>query len=163
MWRRIGPRMGCTVQRCSCLIAGLLRKTQCQILNRPSGSIRVVSVLSIVVLLAGVGSFRWYIAAQHHGERNTPHVAPGDDPLRALSPTPSMRATLKYFWVVAALIVAQVLFGVVTAHYGVEGNGFYGIPLAQWLPYSVARTWHTQLGIFWIATAWLATGFFVAP
>jgi nitric oxide reductase subunit B len=53
--------------------------------------------------------------------------------------------------------------GVVTAHYGVEGNGFYGIPLADYLPYSVARTWHTQLGIFWIATAWLATGLYVAP
>jgi len=51
----------------------------------------------------------------------------------------------------------------VTAHYGVEGSGFYGIPLSEWLPYSVTRTWHTQLGIFWIATAWLATGLFVAP
>jgi nitric oxide reductase subunit B len=27
----------------------------------------------------------------------------------------------------------------------------------------VTRTWHTQLGIFWIATAWLATGLYVAP
>jgi nitric oxide reductase subunit B len=27
----------------------------------------------------------------------------------------------------------------------------------------VTRTWHIQLGIFWIATAWLATGLFVAP
>ena len=50
-----------------------------------------------------------------------------------------------------------------TAHYGVEGSGFYGIPLAKWLPYSVTRTWHTQFAIFWIATAWLATGLFMAP
>jgi nitric oxide reductase subunit B len=49
------------------------------------------------------------------------------------------------------------------AYYGVEGNGFYGIPISKWLPYAVARTRHTQLGIFWIATAWLATGLFVAP
>ncbi len=74
-----------------------------------------------------------------------------------------MKATLKYFWVVAALIVVQVGLGAVAAHYGVEGDGFYGLPLSKWLPYSVARTWHTQLGIFWIATAWLATGLFVAP
>jgi nitric oxide reductase subunit B len=59
--------------------------------------------------------------------------------------------------------VVQIGLGAVTAHYGVEGDGFYGIPLSKWLPYSVARTWHTQLGIFWIATAWLATGLFVAP
>jgi nitric oxide reductase subunit B len=53
--------------------------------------------------------------------------------------------------------------GIITAHYGVEGEGFYGIPLAEFLPYSVTRTWHTQLGIFWIATAWLAAGLFVGP
>jgi nitric oxide reductase subunit B len=29
--------------------------------------------------------------------------------------------------------------------------------------FSLTRTWHTQLGIFWIATAWLATGLFMAP
>lgn len=44
-----------------------------------------------------------------------------------------------------------------------EGSGFYGIPLDQYLPYSVARTWHTQLGLFWIATSWLATGLYIAP
>ncbi len=27
----------------------------------------------------------------------------------------------------------------------------------------MTRTWHTQLAIFWIATAWLATGLFIAP
>jgi len=77
--------------------------------------------------------------------------------------TPSQKATLKYFWVVIALILAQIGVGVITAHYGVEGGGFYGIPLGKWLPYSVTRTWHVQLGIFWIATAWLAAGLFIGP
>jgi nitric oxide reductase subunit B len=53
--------------------------------------------------------------------------------------------------------------GVITAHYGVEGDGFYGIKIADWLPYTVSRTWHVQLGIFWIATAWLAAGLFIGP
>jgi len=35
--------------------------------------------------------------------------------------------------------------------------------LDQWLPYSIARTWHLQIGIFWIATSWLATGLYIAP
>jgi nitric oxide reductase subunit B len=77
--------------------------------------------------------------------------------------TPSQRATIKYFWVVAALILVQMMLGVVTAHYGVEGDGFYGIPLSKWLPYSVSRTWHVQIGLFWIATAWLAAGLFIGP
>jgi len=51
----------------------------------------------------------------------------------------------------------------VTAHYGVEGGGFYGLDLSKLMPYSVSRTWHVQLGILWIATAWLATGLYIAP
>ena len=31
------------------------------------------------------------------------------------------------------------------------------------LPYSIARTWHLQIGIFWIATSWLATGLYIVP
>lgn len=105
----------------------------------------------------------WYFAVQRRQGEEEPNEVPERDPLLALQATPSMKATLKYFWIVAALIVVQVGLGAVTAHYGVEGDGFYGIPLSKWLPYSVTRTWHTQLGIFWIATAWLATGLFVAP
>src|SRR5690606_23713218 len=68
-----------------------------------------------------------------------------------------------YFWVVMALILLQVVMGVVTAHYGVEGNAFYGFPLADVFPYSITRTWHIQLALFWIATSWLATGLYIAP
>jgi nitric oxide reductase subunit B len=88
---------------------------------------------------------------------------PQSDPLLGLKPVPSQRATVKYFFVVAALWVVQVALGAIAAHYGVEGSGFYGIPLDRFLPYSVARTWHLQLGLFWIATSWLATGLYVAP
>lgn len=131
--------------------------------NRPSGEIIIWSVISFVMLLAGIGALAWYFAVQRHNEPHHEEVYPEKDPLLGLTPTPSMKATLKYFWVVAALVVVQVGLGAVTAHYAVEGSGFYGIPIQEWLPYSVARTWHTQLGILWIATAWLATGLYMAP
>jgi nitric oxide reductase subunit B len=74
-----------------------------------------------------------------------------------------MKATAKYFWIVVALFLAQIALGATTAHYQVEGQTLYGIELAEVLPYSLTRTWHTQLGVLWIATAWLATGLFLAP
>ncbi len=129
--------------------------------NVATGSMVVWSVVSFVLLLAGIGALAWYYAKNKHGESE--ESFPEKDPLLALSPTPSMKATLKYFWVVAALWVIQVALGAITAHYQVEGSSFYGIPIARWIPYVVTRTWHTQLGIFWIATAWLATGLFIAP
>jgi nitric oxide reductase subunit B len=130
--------------------------------NTPTGTIVVVSVASFVLLLGGIGALTWYYAATRRRweDENSP---PPRDPLLGIQVTPSMQATQKYFWLVGALLVAQMIAGVVTAHYGVEGVGFYGFPLAEWVPYSLARTWHTQLGIFWIATSWLATGLFLAP
>ena len=117
--------------------------------------------ISFVLLLAGVGGMVWYFASQPRTVAE--ELLPGNDPLLGLRPTPSQRATVKYFFVVAALWVVQVGLGAITAHYGVEGSGFYGIPLDRWLPYSVTRTWHLQIGLFWIATSWLATGLYVAP
>ena len=49
------------------------------------------------------------------------------------------------------------------AHYRVEPGSFYGVDLARVLPYNLARTWHLQLSIFWIATAWVAGGLLLAP
>jgi len=133
------------------------------IANRPTASIVIWSVMSFVALLAGVGAMVWYTSSQRRKDEEDEAVDfPDHDPLLGVRLLPSMKATLKFFWVVVALILVQIGLGALTAHYGVEGGGFYGIPLDKWLPYSVARTWHTQLGIFWIATAWLAAGLFVA-
>lgn len=131
--------------------------------NRATAEIVVWSVVSFVLLLAGIGALAWYFASHREEHDEKPDVLPDADPLLGIAATPSMRATLKYFWVAALMLVIQVVLGAVTAHYGVEGTEFYGFPLAEILPYSVTRSWHLQLGIFWIATSWLGTGPFVAP
>ncbi|MHB0970282.1 MAG: nitric-oxide reductase large subunit [Thermoanaerobaculia bacterium] len=129
--------------------------------NRPSTSAIVWSIASVILLLAGIGGMVWYLGFRS----NTPdHDTPADtDPFLGTASTPSQRATMKYFVVVALLWLIQIGLGAIVAHYGVEGDGFFGFPLDQFLPYSIARTWHLQIGIFWIATAWLATGLYIAP
>ncbi|MDM7922526.1 MAG: nitric-oxide reductase large subunit [Pyrinomonadaceae bacterium] len=129
--------------------------------NVPTGSAVVWTGVSVILLIASIGAMVWFYAGWHRSseERNTPDK----DPLIGETLTPSQRATVKYFMVVSLLFLLQIVMGIITAHYGVEGGGFYGIPLAEYLPYVVSRTWHTQLGIFWIATAWLAAGLFIAP
>lgn len=129
--------------------------------NTPPASLHLWSGFSVLMLLACVGMLVLYHAKNGHEE--TPEELPKEDPLRNMQPTPSMRATLKYIWIVALLILVQMLSGVITAHYGVEGSAFYGLPLDQFLPQSVSRSWHVQLAIFWIATSWLATGLYIAP
>ena len=118
------------------------------------------SIVSVVLLLAGIAAMLWYHGA--HKDEPAPQP-PKADPLFGASATPSMKATRKYFFAVIGLILLQIGMGIVTAHYAVEGQAFFGIPLAAVLPYVVSRTGHTQVGIFWIATAWLATGLYIAP
>ena len=130
--------------------------------NVPSSSLILWTGFSVILLLGGIALLAWHYAVNHDDDID-PEALPKRDPLLGLAPTPSMRATLKYFWVVCALMVVQVILGAVTAHYGVEGSAFYGFPLADFLPYAVTRTWHVQIGIFWIATSWLATGLYIAP
>jgi nitric oxide reductase subunit B len=118
-------------------------------------------MLSVVLLLAGVGAIVWWQAFRAQDE---PEVeAPKQDPFALVQLTPSMRAVAKYVAVIVLLFCVQVLLGAVTAHYTVEGQQFFGLPLAEVLPYSLTRTWHIQTGLFWIATAFLAAGLFLAP
>jgi nitric oxide reductase subunit B len=128
--------------------------------NVMTGSAAMWSMASIVLLIAGIAAMVWFHGGQAHEEDLAP---PAADPFLKIVATPSMKATRKYFFAVIGLLLLQIGMGAVTAHYAVEGEAFFGIPLAQVLPYVVSRTVHTQVGIFWIATAWLATGLYIAP
>lgn len=77
--------------------------------------------------------------------------------------TPSQRRLGKYFVVSSLLLLLQTLFGGLLAHYYVTGSDFYGLPLGDLLPFQLVRGWHLQLAIFWIATAWIGMGLFLAP
>ena len=128
--------------------------------NRPTGELLLWTGFSVMMLIAGVGLMVWYYARKREEEDE---IFPLKHPQLHSTQSPSQKATLKYFWIVTLLLLVQVVMGVITAHYGVEGHAFYGIPLGDWLPYSISRTWHVQIAIFWIATSWLATGLYYAP
>jgi nitric oxide reductase subunit B len=129
--------------------------------NVPTAANVVWSLISILLLLAGVGALVWwYFARARHDEAVVP---PARDPLAGLTLTPSMRAIGKYAAIVIALFLVQTLLGGLLAHYTIEGDAFFGWQLAGFLPYAIVRTWHLQTAVFWIATAFLAAGLFLAP
>ena len=82
--------------------------------NRPTGDSVMWTGVSIIMLLAGICAMVWWYASQKAEEM--PKAA-ACRPIRWARwvATPSQRATLKYFWVVSALILVQILMG---DHYG---------------------------------------------
>jgi len=129
--------------------------------NAPTSGTFLWSMFSVLFMIGGIGLLAWHHAVWHG--REAPVTPPIRDPLANLVVTPSMRATAKYFWLVIALFLVQILLGATTAHYQVEGQTAYGYALAEVLPYSLTRSWHTQLAVLWIATAWLGTGLYIGP
>ena len=122
---------------------------------------QIWSGFSIVLLILFIGGLSYYYIRNH--EKGEAIMHPKKDPLDTLVLTRSQKSVLKYFIVISLLIALQVLLGALTVHYTVEGQAFFGFDLSSFLPYSITRTWHTQLAVFWIAATWLATGLFLAP
>ncbi|EMP56376.1 nitric oxide reductase large subunit [Marinobacter santoriniensis NKSG1] len=130
--------------------------------NQPTAENIVWSIVSIVLLIAGVGGLVWAWSFLRKHDEAEPS-APASDPLSLVKLTASQKALGKYLFLVVALLAFQVMMGGVTAHYTVEGQSFYGFDLSKWFPYSLVRTWHIQAALFWIATGFLAAGLFLAP
>jgi nitric oxide reductase subunit B len=129
--------------------------------NTPPAAAYLWSALSLITLLAGTavilfafGKFD-YLGWRGTGAPIRPQMLPG----RASA---TQKATIKFFLVVTLLFLAQVLVGAATAHNRVEPGSFYGLNLYQWFPSNILRTWHLQLAIFWIATAYVAGGLVLA-
>ena len=64
--------------------------------------------------------------------------------------------------VAALLFLVQALIGGGVAHYRAEPGDFFGFDLSAFLPSNLLRTWHVQLAILWIATAYVGGALFVA-
>lgn len=131
--------------------------------NTPSRDAYLWSALSLIALLAGTacvlfafGKFNYLGWRPVEGEAVRPLMIPGQT-------TAGQRAVIKYFVAVALLFLGQVMVGGALAHYKVEPGGFYGFNLPQIFPSNILRTWHLQFAVFWIATAYIAGGLFLAP
>lgn len=128
--------------------------------NQPVPDALIWSILSVILLILAIAVVLFvYLRYLRDQDYEAKLLVDFKEP----TPTASQKATLPYFLVASLLLIAQIGLGAIIGHYTVEGTRFYGIPLASFLPYAIARTWHLQLAIFWIATCFLAAGLFIGP
>jgi nitric oxide reductase subunit B len=95
---------------------------------------------------------------------NDPDQAPMDPVLAKFAPlSASQRRIGKYFLVVAAVLLLQILVGSIMAHYYSDRASFYGIEVDRFLPFNFLRDVHIQSPIVWIGLSWIGAGLFLAP
>ena len=95
---------------------------------------------------------------------NDPDNAPMDPVLASFRPlTASQRRVGKYFLVVAAVLLLQILVGSIMAHYYTDRTSFYGIKIDSFLPFNFLRDVHIQTPIVWIGLSWIGAALFLAP
>jgi nitric oxide reductase subunit B len=130
--------------------------------NTPTADAILWSTLSLTTLLGGIAGVLFafgkfdFLGWKGRGGHVHPQMLPG-------AATASQRATIKFFAVVALLFLVQAMVGGAVAHYRADPGKFYGVDLSRFAPSQIMRTWHLQLAIFWIATAFVAGGLFLAP
>jgi len=129
--------------------------------NTPDAATYLWSALSLITLLAGIAATLFifgkfdYLGWKGVAPAAHPFLFPGQTSI-------SQKAVIKYFVVVTLLFLLQVLVGAAAAHSRAEPGSFYGFNLYDFFPSNILRTWHLQLAIFWIATAYVAGGLMLA-
>src|SRR5580704_12540747 len=95
---------------------------------------------------------------------NNPDNAPMDPVLATFRPlTLSQKGIWKYFLAVAALLLVQILAGIIMAHSYYDRASFYGIAINDFLPFNFLRDVHIQAPIVWIGLSWIGAALFLAP
>ena len=135
--------------------------------NTPTSPTILWSVIGMLAFVLACGIVLYYIG-QYNQLPNSFFKAPTKDLLtlqsvRDFNPTPTQKASFKFFLVAAVLFLVQVLCGLLTINNFTDYLGFVGIDLSGILPITITRSWHLMLSLYWIATCWIASSIFILP
>lgn len=115
--------------------------------NLPTPDTLLWSALSLIALLAGIATvllafgkfdFLGWVTRGHHVH---PQRLPGQSGR-------GQNALVKFFVIVALLLLGQSLVGGAVAHYRADPVSFYGLQLERIFPSNLMRIWHLQMAIF---------------
>lgn len=135
--------------------------------NTPTASTMLWSILGLFGLILGLGAVMYYygqfeqLSDDYYSKGASEMVT--EAKLRTFRPTPTQRATFKFFFVAILLFLIQVLAGVLTVHDFVGLTNFFGLDLQALIPVTISRSWHLQISLYWISACWVGISFFVLP
>lgn len=125
------------------------------------------SIIGLLGLVVGLGGVMYYygqfeqLSEQYYVKGASEMVT--EAKLHDFKPSPTQRATYKFFYVAVLLFLVQVLAGILTVHDFVGFTEILGLNIQEILPMTISRSWHVQLSLFWISACWVGISFFILP
>jgi nitric oxide reductase subunit B len=130
--------------------------------NTPKAEVFLWSVAGILSLFVVLG-LTIYIVHRYRFFYGEPRGVMLGEKLHDMPISISQYKAAKFFLVVMLLFLLQTSLGGILAHYTVSPATFFILVVAKLIPFSLAKSWHLQLAIFWIATTWIGTAIYLAP
>jgi len=132
--------------------------------NTPTEATYIWSVISILALFLGIGlvlyvygQFKAQPGEVFNGSNGT---ALTTHDLENECVRPTQRATYKFFALAIIVFGLQVLAGIISATDFIRP---FGISLNELIPFTVARSYHTMLQIYWFFMCWVGYTIFFLP
>lgn len=135
--------------------------------NTPTSPVILWSVLGLLAFVLMCGIVLYFIG--QYNQLPNKFFKPStrdlfdEERVARFTPTPSQKATYKFFFVAILLFFLQVSSGLITINDFVNWLGYLGITVADNLPVTISRSWHLMLSLYWISTCWIASSIFILP
>lgn len=136
--------------------------------NLPHGGLVLWSVIGTLFVILTIGVIFYYYGKMDREailEQQAAQLPPlaTTDAVDRFKPTPTQRATYKFFAVAAILFLVQVLAGLLAISDFINLGKFFGTDLKTLIPVTISRAWHTQISVLWVAVCWFAATIWVLP
>ncbi|MBK8482890.1 MAG: cbb3-type cytochrome c oxidase subunit I [Saprospiraceae bacterium] len=135
--------------------------------NTPTSPVILWSVLGLLAFVLACGIVLYFIGQYNQLPNKFFKPAKRDlftmRRVDSFKPTPSQKATYKFFFVAILLFFLQVSSGLITINDFINWLNYLGINISGNVPVTISRSWHLMLSLYWISTCWIASSIFILP
>ncbi|MEY3422621.1 MAG: hypothetical protein RIR48_2943 [Bacteroidota bacterium] len=135
--------------------------------NTPTSPVILWSVLGLLAFVLMCGIVLYFIGQYNQLPNKFFKPATNDlfssERVSGFKPTPTQKATYKFFFVAILLFFIQVASGLITINDFINWLGYLGIEITDSFPVTISRSWHLMLSLYWISTCWIASSIFILP
>ncbi|MBK7798752.1 MAG: cbb3-type cytochrome c oxidase subunit I [Saprospiraceae bacterium] len=135
--------------------------------NTPTSPVILWSVLGLLAFVLMCGIVLYFIG--QYNQLPNKFFKPSTKDLFSMervarfSPTPTQKASFKFFFVAILLFFLQVSSGLITINDFINWLSYIGIHISDDVPVTISRSWHLMLSLYWISTCWIASSIFILP